>query len=279
MHNVYFFTDIHGFKPLYDAIIEYCFTEDDSPTIIFGGDACDRGPDGYKIMKELLSNPQVIYLKGNHEDMFVHAALEIKSRFKFDDLTIENVRLALRRTVFFDEKYYDIRLAIHNGALNTLTDWVMDGMPIDFVEKIDHLPYTFTYEQYDFCHAGGIYQVFKRVNECEYKGESIDKHDAESLIWNRSAFNYGWAPERTVIHGHTPTPYLLTYCFKKPCLTIAPYRYKGNFDPYYTGGKIDMDTGVAITHKIFVLNILTGKAQGFILEKNNQVRQNEIIKV
>ena len=33
-------------------------------------------------MKEILDNPQVVYLKGNHEDMFVHAAWFIKRDYK-----------------------------------------------------------------------------------------------------------------------------------------------------------------------------------------------------
>lgn len=74
MHDIFYFTDIHGMYDLYRAIMDYCNEQDPEAMIIFGGDACDRGKDGYKIMKELLDNPQVLYLKGNHEDLFVHAA-------------------------------------------------------------------------------------------------------------------------------------------------------------------------------------------------------------
>ena len=46
MHDVFFFTDIHGMGCLYDTIMNYCLKEDPECMIIFGGDACDRGPDG-----------------------------------------------------------------------------------------------------------------------------------------------------------------------------------------------------------------------------------------
>ena len=271
MHNIFCFSDIHGQKLLYDSIIKYCYEQDPECSIIFLGDACDRGPNGYQIIKELLDNPQVIYLKGNHEDLFVQAAYQIKDKFSFKNPTEEQVNNTLKSTLMFEYKYEKIQLALINGAMDTLTDWIMDGMPMDFVEKIDNLPYTFSYEHYDFCHAGGVYPTFERVSECEYYQKPIDKNDAKSLLWDRNSFSYGWAPGRTLIHGHTPTQELLKFLGKLN-LTVKPYKYCGIFDPHYTGDKIDIDTGVAFTNKIYVLNILTSKAQGFEL-KRNQVRK------
>ena len=54
---IFYFTDIHGARPLFDEIMNYCHEQDDEAMIIFGGDAIDRGKDGYAIMKELLDNP------------------------------------------------------------------------------------------------------------------------------------------------------------------------------------------------------------------------------
>ena len=50
MHDIFFFTDIHGMYDLYRAIMDFCNEQDPEAMIIFGGDACDRGKDGYKIM-------------------------------------------------------------------------------------------------------------------------------------------------------------------------------------------------------------------------------------
>ena len=41
--------------------------------LYFLGDACDRSDDGWQIIKELLNDPRIIYLKGNHEDLLVKA--------------------------------------------------------------------------------------------------------------------------------------------------------------------------------------------------------------
>ena len=67
------FSDIHGNRKLFDAIKNF-IKEDD--TIYFLGDACDRGPDGWEIIKEILADERFIYLKGNHEDMLVKAFFE-----------------------------------------------------------------------------------------------------------------------------------------------------------------------------------------------------------
>ena len=45
-------SDIHGMGGLWEQVKEEL--EQEETTLIFLGDACDRGPDGYKIMKEML---------------------------------------------------------------------------------------------------------------------------------------------------------------------------------------------------------------------------------
>lgn len=66
MGKIYAATDLHGCGDLWDEMKTF-LKEDDR--LIFLGDAADRGPDGLRIMLELLADPRVIYLKGNHEWM------------------------------------------------------------------------------------------------------------------------------------------------------------------------------------------------------------------
>lgn len=280
MHDIFFFTDIHGMYDLYRAIMNYCNEQDPEATIIFGGDACDRGPDGYRIMKELLDNPYVIYLKGNHEDMFVKAAREIKEMFNFEGADEEKIHKALNACKHFDYKFAAIQDSLYNGGLVTLTDWILDGMPLDIVARIKNLPLTFSYNDVDFCHAGSTYKTFKEVADLEYEGKEIPSWDAEYLLWSRTTINTGWAPNRTCIFGHTPTPYLEDYLdkFKWPenC-EITPVLYTRNTISEMTGEKIDMDTGAVFTGRAYVLNVLTMQAQGFKL-KDNKIEKIEVIK-
>lgn len=290
MHDIFAFTDIHGMYDLYKAIMDYCHKQDPEATIIFCGDACDRGRDGYKIMHELLDNPYVVYLQGNHEDMFCKAAREIKERFGFENPVRESVEKTLKACRYFDYKYAAIQNSLGNGGLCTLTDWVMDGMPLDFVERIENLPLTFSTDTMDFCHAAGVYRVFEEASSAEYEGKSVDEYTKESLIWSRSAFSYGWKANRTCVFGHTPIPYLLEdlEINLQTDDKVQPYKYVGDLgkERGFTGSKIDMDTGAAFLGYAYVLNCLTMKVQGFIDTdinnkeiKNHNIEQIEVIQL
>lgn len=280
MHDIFFFTDIHGMYDLYRAIMDFCNEQDPEAMIIFGGDAMDRGRDGYKIMKELLDNPRVVYLMGNHEDLFVKAAREIKEKFEFQDMERKEVRDTLYWTRGYDNKFMNIQNVLYNGGIETLTDWVMDGMPMDIVERVENLPRTFSTDTCDFCHAAGVYETFKKVADAEYKGEKPDNYSAESVIWTRSAFNYGWAPNRTAIFGHTPTPCLYEF-MNVPIDMTDPYKWIGKFDENKTGAKIDMDTGACFTGVAHVLNVLTMQAYGFedTDVNSDEIRKHDIKKI
>lgn len=284
MHDIFYFTDIHGARPLFDAIMNYCNEQDPEAMIIFGGDAIDRGSDSYNIMKELLNNSQVVYLKGNHEDMFTKAAREIKELFSFTDVDKEKIHKVLNACRNFDYKYAAIQDSLHNGGLNTLTDWILDGMPMDLVERIEHLPLTFSYNNVDFCHAGGTYKAFKEISDKEYYDQPIKEWDAESLLWSRTTINIGWAQNRMCIFGHTPTPYLEDYLdkFKWPedC-DVTPVLYNRNTISEMTGWKLDMDTGAVFTGRAFVLNVLTMKVYGFEDKDfmNEEIHKHNIEKI
>lgn len=287
MHDIFYFTDIHGMGDLYDAIMQYCKEQDDEAMIIFGGDAIDRGKDGYRIMKELLNNPKVIYLKGNHEDMFVKSARLLKKELSFDGMDRIAIESELEHCVYYGDYFDSVVNSLYNGGLNTLTDWILDGMPMDIVERIEQLPLTFTYNKVDFCHAGSTYKTFKAVADLEYNGKEISSWDTDYLLWSRTTIDVGWAPDRTCVFGHTPTPYLSDYIegFKWPedC-EITPVLYKRENTDFYknmTGWKLDMDTGAAFTGLAYVLNVLTMQAQGFRDNdiKNEEIRKHDIEKI
>ncbi len=280
MYDIFTFTDVHGRYDLYHAIMTYCHEQDPEAMIIYCGDANDRGPRGYDIMHELLDNPHVVYLKGNHEDLFVKAAKEINEHFSFANSDDEAIRKTLKSCMYFDEKYYNIQVALRNGAMPTLLDWIHAGKPMDFVERIEKLPLTFSTDTCDFCHAAGVYQTFKSVADAEYEGKEAEEVLQEQLLWSRTAFKYGWTPNRTVIFGHTPVPYLLQNLDipLNPNNMTKPYKYIGTLQPEMTGAKIDMDTGAVFTNVIYVLNVLTMQAQGF-MEIEGRVEKIKMIQM
>lgn len=270
MHNVYFFTDIHGNWDLYNGIKLFCLDQDPECTIIFGGDACDRGPYGYDIMKDMLKTPQIVYLKGNHEDLFVGAALEIIGHCaQSDELynKLHNINLVEAQNLIKEvmNKQGLVNLHIYNGGAPTLLKWMLDGANEDFLDQINSLKYTFSYENLDFCHAGGSYETFCEVAQAEYENKPVSKLNKNELLWDRDLLDIGWNTNRICVHGHTPTSELANICSCcKPMSTIAPYVWIGYRDFEEHGGyRIDMDTGAIWTGVAFLLDCLTMKTLGF----------------
>ena len=58
----YTFSDLHGEYKLFKQIQEYIQKDD---IVYCLGDCCDRGPDGIKIIQEVLKDKRFIYLLGN----------------------------------------------------------------------------------------------------------------------------------------------------------------------------------------------------------------------
>ena len=136
--SVYACADLHGRGDLWDKIKNFLKPED---TLYFLGDAADRGPDGWKIIKEMLVDPRVVYIKGNHEDLLVKA---IYSLHELDGNT-------------FTCAFQNWEL---NGGRTTYNNILKDKETniIDIIEQLDKLPLAKEYysKNYKFflSHAG-----------------------------------------------------------------------------------------------------------------------------
>ena len=292
MHNVYAFGDIHGQWRLYETIINYCKQQDPECCIVFLGDACDRGPDGYKIMQHLLSDPQIIYLMGNHERLFIDACDAIIGHHASDDEKYNKLHNYNKEeaTTFIHQfqSNSDVNLHCANGGDITLIDWLVNGADEDIIDKLRVLPYTFSYENIDFCHAGATYNVFEEVANAEYNNMYIHYTAEYSLLWNRTSIPLGWKTGRICVHGHTPTIYLPDKAYgshNKPLASIHPACWgdmMGAKDKR-GGKKIDMDTAAAFTGRAFVLDVLTMKVIGFfdprVIGENGEIKQVEEYKI
>lgn len=219
MNKTYAFTDIHGQYELWEQIRDYC---DETDTIYFLGDACDRGKDGVKIMKELLADPRVIYLKGNHEDMMI------------EELTILLNGQAL-------ESHW-----ITQGGNTTL-----DGLLLESDKElarlyfaIQKLPtralYTNAKGEDIYLSHSGYYSPIKQNKIDKYHYESFDEAD----MWDRQVVQHtNWSPKHPnayVIHGHSPVQVF----FKRE----EPVVYCG-------GHRVDLDVGSYVTNTIYLYDL------------------------
>lgn len=189
--SVYAVSDLHGSIDLFHKILAI-LTPDDILYCL--GDVCDRGLYGYDMMKQILENPQIIYLKGNHEQMFVDAARQMNKNNLCEDYPETN----------------DIDLHKCNGGKDTIHAWLKDNLPMDIIDKLDSLPEKAEYINKDgikivMTHSGGL----------------------EDRLWDRNHFTYPIKEKNTIIvHGHTPIPYLPF--LKNEENLEAPYWYADN---------------------------------------------------
>jgi len=166
--------DIHGclspLERLMEEIRPLVVPEEDA--LVFIGDYIDRGPESRQVVELILrikeEFPNVICLKGNHEDMFLTWVLTGR----------------------------DYELYLYNGGGTTIRSYLSQGkfsLPEEHLRFFQSLPLYYETEDYIFVHAG------------LRPGVPLEQQDPFDLFWIREEFiysNYDFG--KTVIFGHTP---------------------------------------------------------------------------
>lgn len=238
MGSTFALADLHGQGKLWDKIKFFLHRED---KLIFLGDAIDRGPEGIRIMEEMLKDERVVYLKGNHEKMMADALQEDK--VDSND---------------FDNRYIWMR----NGARSTYADWLNRGSDYQWIRRLRQLPVLVHFtnlqdQKIELSHAGFT--------------PGGRPADAYSLVWDREHFteNIPDGNQTIIVHGHTPNIYL-TKKFDEinSFYKTAKYPYENRDGAiFYAGGrKIDIDCGCFITGHTVLLDLNTWETIGFDAE-------------
>lgn len=164
----YAISDLHGMLELWELIQDNIKPED---TLIFLGDAADRGSDGIQIMKELLERPNTIYLMGNHEDMMLSSLQNSRERCN--------------------------PLWIMNGGISTFNDFMKlnEHEQNDLMNKLNACKMYYKYENPN----GKIFL-------CSHSGSLIDFWDRTHYLHHEEIED-----DVIVLHGHTPISYLRQY--------------------------------------------------------------------
>src|ERR1044071_4395503 len=178
----YVIGDVHGRTNLLDQLINnvpWGVTQD---KIVFLGDLIDRGSDApgvvERVMKLASSNPNVVVLRGNHEQMM----LDCLDYGDLQWLIPENGGLATLSAYGFD--------------LELLKDVSDISIPEAHVEFLRTLPYYHEDEQAIYVHAGLM------------RGEHPSETDPDVLLWTRDFDFYRNYDGKICFFGHTPTQYL-----------------------------------------------------------------------
>ena len=169
---IYCMSDIHGeIDRFHDMLKLIEFSEDDTLYVI--GDVIDRKPNGVDILQEIIASPNIVMLRGNHEQMCL------------DTLGRNNT-------------YGSRQLWKNNGGSSTYRELVYHTTQIgrdQTLKFISDMPTNLDI------------QVDGRKFHLVHGWPSYNEEDQ---LWNRPWDGEGktWDDDTTVIIGHTPTIYL-----------------------------------------------------------------------
>ncbi len=213
---IYVTSDLHGYplEKFKSFLDEVGFCDDDFLYVL--GDVIDRGKDGIKILKWLMSKKNAQLLLGNHESML------LACDFLFDEITEDSID------------------KLTGTKLNIYATWVSNsgGVTLDALRAmrssevkyiLEYLREAPLYEALtvgdrDFLlvHSGlGSFRPDKKLSE----------YTLTDLVWSRPGLNQRYFDDITVVFGHTPT-------------VLHGEEYRGR--AVFTETWVDIDTGAAI---------------------------------
>ena len=108
---IYAVSDLHGCYDLYRQLLDKLDLEEQD-TLYVLGDALDRGPEGFQILSDMASRPQVVGLLGNHEAMALDALPGLLG-------SLENSRASMSRS-----DRANASLWFSNGGESSLRDFL-----------------------------------------------------------------------------------------------------------------------------------------------------------
>lgn len=223
---IYACSDLHGMMPLYKQIKNFLSPND---KVYYLGDAGDRGPNSWELIKTIYSDDQFIYLKGNHEDMLVKSMIDY---IKYDEYLGHNYQLLCS-----------------NGGENTFTGWVVDGAWTNWIKIIQDLP---IYETYKNVNDITIYLTHAGFTPAYINETEIAIPDEHDCLWDRYHFSDPWPRDTenvVIVHGHTPTPHLADHLRMSNEIDIGHALW------YANRHKVDIDVGTVFTGRACLLDL------------------------
>ena len=189
----YVIGDIHGELEQLKTLLRKMDLKD-TDTLYILGDVVDRGPHPVKALQYLMTLPNCICIAGNHEVMAL-ANLHLLVQEITDDMLAKLSKEDMGQLLEW----------AHNGASTTIAEFTKlstedRSAVLDFLREFElYAELEVNGQEYLLVHAG-----LDHFSE-EKPMEAYDIHD---LVWKRTDYEIPYFPEKIVITGHTPTPYI-----------------------------------------------------------------------
>ena len=213
----YVLSDLHGCYDKYKTMLETIRFKS-SDTLYVLGDVIDRGPDGIKILMDMMSRPNVVPVLGNHE---LTAAVCISWLTK--EITDQSVDdLGSDQIAAYSEW-------MENGSEPTLRALSL----LEREEREDVLEYLREMELYAEVEAGGNSFVLVHAGLGGFAPDRpLDDYELNDLLFGRPDPEQVYFEDKFLVFGHTPTRLLRQWAGVAPADAI-----------FRSGNQIGIDCG------------------------------------
>ncbi len=227
----YCISDLHGHWDKYRAMLELISFKS-TDTLYVLGDVIDRGPDGVRILRDMMGRANVIPLLGNHELTAV-------------------VCLPLLMEEISDQSLD----ALDETQIAALSEWIVNGgeptlralSALSMEEREDLLDYLRDMDVYAEVKAGGRNYLLVHAGLDRFvPGKPLEDYDLQDFLFTRPDFGSACDFGRTLIFGHTPTRLLWEEAGQEARDEI-----------FRSGGMIDIDCGCGFGGKLGCLCLET----------------------
>ena len=186
----YAVSDIHGCYDKYKKLLEKLDLKEDDRLYVLG-DVVDRGPDGPKILLDMMKRENVVFLLGNHDEAMM--------------------------LVLHDLRGEDPKLLHDEGALDVLDLWLKDGgVPtlLQFDSELTNreqnlvLRYIRKARKYALLEINGMKHLL--AHSIPGYGDflldgGMDGLESMDFTFNDTDYDTCYDPEVIMVSGHSPT--------------------------------------------------------------------------
>ena len=186
----YVCSDLHGDYRRYQALLEKIslWAQD---TLYVLGDVIDRGPDGVRILRDMMARPNVVPLLGNHELL---AAVSLSWLLK--EVTEE------RLNALGAEQLAAFQNWMGNGGEPTIR--ALRGLPRE--EGLEILEYMQDMALYARERVGGRSFVLVHAGLDKFcPSKPLEDYALEDFLFCRPDLERQYYKDRYLVYGHTPT--------------------------------------------------------------------------
>ncbi len=186
----YVCADIHGHYNAYAAMLERIALKSDD-TLYILGDVIDRGPDGVRILQDMMTKSNVVPILGNHE--FTAA---ICLPWLLQEITEQSLS------------------RLDETQLAALQEWIYNGgrptiqalKALEPEERWEILDYLREMDIYETVDVGGQSYLLTHAGLDHFAlDKSLENYELTDFLFCRPGPEQEFYPDRYLVYGHTPT--------------------------------------------------------------------------